>query len=338
MSSTAVALAYGLALLPIGSGHALGATTAIEPEPHPSWNEPEAESEPADAPESAVPEGEAADASDPAVPGDEAAPADEASAGDEAGAGDEADADDEADTSGTAPLTLPEQNGLGLMIASGAVGAVAWGTMGWRMAIVRNGCRNDTDLTTVSEEDVAELVGSGVGCANARVLSTLAWVLQSLPNSVNWGLAPAAGMLRGEYDAARFVLEGAPDRQHKVFIGVGAGLLGAGAIGRIALVFIRARSLFNPTKSYIVTCIEGDMTTPEEFFDCYARKNMLHFFGHQLTSASVGLGAGLLAYGVSYGKNRKKYEKGQGGQARLELEIAPQLSLHHTGVSATLRF
>ncbi|MCA9710814.1 MAG: hypothetical protein KDK70_33540, partial [Myxococcales bacterium] len=238
------------------------------------------------------------------------------------------------------PPAVPESTGLGLMITAGALGAVGWGVMGWRMSIVKNGCQNDTDLETLEVSDAEELVGSGVGCINARVKSTAAWLLQAGPNSANWVIAPLAGSFRGKYDAARFALEGGRDRKPNVFIGVGAGLLAAGAIGRFAVLYIRARSIFSLADSYVASCIADDMsTTPEQFFDCYARKNMLHFFGQQITSAGIGAGAGLLAYGVAYKKNRDKYLEGKGGeQARLEFSVAPSLSLHHTGVTASLRF
>lgn len=347
MSSTAVVFTSWLALSFAGPRPA-SLAVAAPPAPHPSWTEGEGEGEapaepavePAAAAEAgavASPDAEpdpAGDAIDP-IPAD-GSPAD----GSEGETGGSVDGQSTAPAEGDpAPLAVPDKNGLGLLIASGAVAAVSWGTMGWRMAIVRNGCRDDTELETVTEEDIEELVGSGVGCADARVRSGLAWGLQSIPNATVWGLAPAGGALRGKYDAARFVLEGGPERNDKLFIGLGASLLGAGAIGRIVVAFIRIRSLIRVDQSYVASCIEGDTTTPEQFFDCYARKNMLHFFGHQFTSASVGAGAGLLAYGIAYNKTRDKYQKGQSAsQARLQLSIVPQLSVHHTGVAATLRF
>ena len=62
---------------------------------------------------------------------------------------------------------------------------------------------------------------------------------------------------------------------------------------------------------------------------------------HQLSSSAVAGGAGLLAYGVVYKRERTNYERVYGGEkqaSRVEFTVQPQLSLDYTGVSAHLRF
>jgi len=237
-------------------------------------------------------------------------------------------------------IKIPEQKGLGMMIAAGGLGAVGWGVMGWRIARIRSRCTADAvDVMSVSEEDAQMLFDSAVDCFSARGENAGLWALQALPNAANWGIAPGAAAIRAKYDAARSAKTGEVDRKPGVFIGTGAGLLAAGVVGRVVVAVYQVQAL-NPTKSVFARCIDGSSVDTEEFFDCYRGNVSTRYAMHQLSSAAVAGGAGLLAYGVVYKRERKNYEKNFGAQpaTALEFSVAPQLALNYTGVSAQLRW
>ena len=310
----------------------VASTLLAQPEPDPSWGEASPE-ESEEAATATAPEETATEATGPADP--------------------------HAPTNGvqpatpiaTAPVTMapktvddiviPEQKGLGLMITSGALGAVGWGVMGWRIARIRSLCKADAvDVTSVSEENLSDVTESARDCfINGRGANAGLWFLQAIPNAVNWGIAPGAATVRAKYDAARSAKTGEVNRKPGVFIGTGAGLLGLGVVGRIVVMVMQVRAL-NPTKGVAASCIDGTDTQVDEFFDCYASGVSLRYGMHQLTSAAVAGGAGLLAYGVVYKRERRNYEKVFGGTpvAKLEFRVQPELSLNYTGVSANLRF
>jgi len=304
-----------------------------QPEPDPSWGEESAS-------EDAAPE-----AADVAAPEDAPTEA-------------EGPADPHAPINGvqpatpiaTAPVTtkpttvddivIPEKNGLGLMITSGALGAVGLGVMAWRIARIRSLCKgDDVDVMTVNQDNLENVVNSAKDCLSARGTNALLWGLQAAPNAVNWGIAPGAATVRAKYDAARSAKTGEVNRKPGVFIGTGAGLLGVGVVGRIVVMVMQVRAL-NPLKGVAAGCIDGADTQVDKFFDCYASGVSLRYGMHQLTSAAVAGGAGLLAYGVVYKRERKNYEKNFGATpvAKLEFRVQPQLSFNYTGVSANLRF
>ncbi len=238
-------------------------------------------------------------------------------------------------------LKIPDDKGLGLMITSGALGAAAWGVMAWRIARIRRLCQaDDIDATTVDDDTIGDVTDDATDCfLSGRGGNAGLWVLQAVPNAVNWGIAPAAATIRAKYDAARFVKHGEADRKPNVFIGTGAALLGAGAIGRIVVMVIRIQSL-EPEKGIALNCLDGAETEVSDFFSCYANKNAQLYAAHQITSAGVAGGAGLLAYGIVYKRERRNLEKKYDieKQAQLEFRVEPQLSFNHTGVAATLRF
>ncbi len=238
-------------------------------------------------------------------------------------------------------IVVPEKKGTGMMIAAGAVGAVGWGVMALRIVRIKQLCTADEiDAMSVSEDDLQSVTDSATDCfLFARGVNAGLWVLQAMPNAVNWGLAPAAATLRARHDAARSAKTGEIQRKPGVFIGTGAALLSAGAIGRIAVAVIRIRAI-NPVKGIAANCLDGAQTQADEFFDCYANRNALLYGMHQLTSSAVAGGAGLLAYGIVYKEERRKYERNYGVEktAKLEFTLQPQLSLDYSGVSANLRF
>ncbi|MEM6296818.1 MAG: hypothetical protein AAGA54_36465 [Myxococcota bacterium] len=237
-------------------------------------------------------------------------------------------------------IEIPKKQGIGLMATAGGLGAIGIGVMSWRMARIKRLCvADDVDVTTVSEDTIGDVTGAAADCFVSGVLGNAGlWTLQALPNATNWGIAPAAGIVRAKYDAARSVKNGDVQRKPGVFIGTGAALLGAGAIGRIIVAVTRLRSL-NPTQGIAAGCLDGLETQVDEFFDCYANRNVLLYGMHQLSSSAIAAGGGLLAYGVVYKRERANLEKLQGDTAaKLELHVTPQLSLDYTGVTAQLRF
>ncbi len=204
----------------------------------------------------------------------------------------------------------------------------------------RHGAGDDIDATTVDDDTIGDVTDDATDCfLSGRGGNAGLWVLQAVPNAVNWGIAPAAATIRAKYDAARFVKHGEADRKPNVFIGTGAALLGAGAIGRIVVMVIRIQSL-EPEKGIALNCLDGAETEVSDFFSCYANKNAQLYAAHQITSAGVAGGAGLLAYGIVYKRERRNLEKKYDleKQAQLEFRVEPQLSFNHTGVAATLRF
>ena len=220
------------------------------------------------------------------------------------------------------------------------LGAVGWGVMGWRIARIRSRCTADAvDLTSVSEDDADMLVDAAVDCFSARGGNIGLWLLQAAPNGTNWGIAPGGAAVRAKYDAARSVKTGEVQRKPGVFIGTGAALLGLGVVGRITVMVFQVQAL-NPAKSVVARCIESDDTAIDDFFDCYASNVSTRYAMQQLTSSAIAGGAGLLAYGVVYKRERRNYQKNFGAEpvARMEFSVQPQLSLGYTGVAANLRF
>lgn len=238
-------------------------------------------------------------------------------------------------------LPIPSKRGVGLMATAGALGGLAWAVLGVRIYNIKQACKgSNVDLESVSEDDLASLTDSAADCVvQGRGRNAGLWFLQALPNSANWGLAPAAAMYRAKYDAARSVKTGEVDRNPAVFIGTGAALLGAGAIGRVVVAAIRIRSL-NPANGVAANCVEDGQTQVDDFFNCYANRNALLYGMHQLSSSAIAGGAGLLTYGLVYKRERRNYEKVYGAKktAALEFTVQPQLSLDYSGVSANLRF
>lgn len=325
---TALMTAALMTAAPVAPTHL--ASSLAQPQADPSWDEDEGSAE--DASEEGPAEGEGAPSDTEAT--DEVAPA--------------------APVQPATPLAvepmapktvddivIPDNKGVGMMAAAGAVGAVGWGVMAWRIARIKRLCTaDDVDVMSVSQDDLEGITESAGQCfLSARGGNAGLWVLQALPNAVNWGLAPGAATVRAKYDAVRSVKTGEIQRKPAVYIGTGAALLGAGAIGRVVVAVIRIRAI-NPVRGIAANCIDGADTQADEFFDCYANRNALLYGMHQLTSSAVAGGAGLLAYGVVYKRERRNYERNYGVEkaAKLEFTVQPQLSLDYSGVSANLRF
>lgn len=300
-------------------------TALAQPQADPSWGEDASADDEAPAEETAPVETTADD--DAVAPVQPAAPL-------------EATVPVEAKPKTLDDIQIPEKKGIGLMVAAGGLGAIGWGVMGWRIARVRSRCTADAvDVMSVSEDDADMLVNSARDCFSAVGGNIGLWFLQSLPNGANWGIAPGGAAVRAKYDAARSVKTGEVDRKPGVFIGTGAALLSLGVVGRITVMVFQIQAL-NPAKSVIGRCIESEGTEVDEFFDCYSSNVSTRYAMHQLTSSAIAGGAGLLAYGVVYKRERRTYQKNFGAEpvARLEFSVQPQLSLGYTGIAANLRF
>lgn len=305
-----------------------------DPEPDPSWNE--------DTPEETVPEPDA-DAPAPEQVGEEGLDGEEAGE-DELGQpepGEDQSLSEVAEAppppSGTPELrpqtvddlVIPQKKGTGLLIAAGALGATAWGIMGWRMTMLDE-CSQGYDTTGAVDEDFRNSVDQAFGCAGARVKTMVTWVLQGSLNAVSWGLAAGGADVRANHDAAKSVKTGKPQRKDVVFIATGAAVLAVGVGGRIAVAVLRPRIR--------TECLNGAMTTGD-YFDCYGERFKMHFFGQQITASAIGAGIGLLTYGASYRVRRARYQKGYGGaEQQAYVRVVPQLGGVYNGLSLEGRF
>jgi hypothetical protein len=206
--------------------------------------------------------------------------------------------------------------GLGLMISAGVTGGLAWVTVFARLAAI-NRCKTAVGEAVTGME-------SGVGAASACFrssgvlvsLTPIGWIL----NDVTYGLAPAAGAYRGKYDGVRAAWDGAPNRPAPVFVGVGAGLLAGGVVGRIATMVAFWRQF-------------GSI---DRVFSKYPLG--AHFVLAQLSAASIQTGGGLLAYGLSYQRRRNGEENRRKEAGLAKLKVAPQLGWSYSGVALSGRF
>ena len=240
------------------------------------------------------------------------------------------------------PVPIPPRKGTGLLISAGILGALGWGMMGYRIGIMKSSCRppeldDNPDLTV---DDFTGTVDATLGCASAEVLAFLGWSLQATAGAVNYGLAPAGGARRGKYEAAMFVEHGRPARKHKVWIGVGAGLLAAGLIGRLTVAAVRWDGMLNYERSTLGRCIPNGNARVDDVFNCYATRRQLHFFGQQFTSSMISAGGGMLAFGLANRKWKKRYhrEYKEDRPEKVKLGLSPQVGLTYTGIQAELKF
>lgn len=230
-------------------------------------------------------------------------------------------------------LVLPKRKGTLVMAAAGAVGVVGLGLMAWRIASVKIGCSAEPlNLMVESEDDAAAISKARSDCDDGH--SDIVWAGHALANSTNFALAPVAGVIRAKYDAARSVKTGEVQRKPAVYIASGAALLSVGIVGRAAVIVSRA--------------FEREQNCPgseggeriDEYYNCVGNRTALVFGMHHLSSSAIAGGAGLLAYGVVYKKERRRLEREYGVEktAALEFTVQPTLSFDYTGVSANLRF
>jgi len=267
------------------------AVHAPEPAPDPSWDEPD----------------------EPATP----APTDGSQP-----VGDPADAVAPAPTTAPPPvLPVPTPNplvmkplhssGLGLMIAAGATGGLAW-VMALSKLAALNRCKSAIGAAVLGGGSGA--VGTFGECLQSTKSMLGLTVGGWLVNDVTYGLAPAAGFYRGRYDGANAAWEGKPNRPAPVLVGVGAGLLAAGIVGRVATMVAFLRQ-FNLTRLF-------------QHYPLGA-----HFVLQQVSAASIQAGGGLLGYGLAYKKNRTLEEGRRKAAGIVDLRLAPQVGWAYSGLS-----
>lgn len=213
------------------------------------------------------------------------------------------------------PTRPPFRKGTGLIVGASVTGGLAWVVALSRMAFIQQ-CQDQIqaadDVESGTTAATTCFFRAGIGNA---LLAPVQWVL----NYATWGLAPAAGAIRGRHDGVAYAYDKSPKRNAVGFIAGGATLLGVGVIGRVAMypLFFRAAR----------SCVDAP--------DKCSRNLQLQLFGVQFSAAAIGGGAGLLAYGISYSKHAKQYGKLLEQHA---LRITPQIGWDYTGVGVSGRF
>jgi hypothetical protein len=199
----------------------------------------------------------------------------------------------------------------GLIVAASVTGGLAWVVGLTRMAIISRCAR---------QIEEGELGDGSFGCIfRAGTASLVLFPTQWTLNYATWGLAPAAGAIRGRHDGVAYAFDGVPERSAGAFIGSGAALLGVGVIGRIAMYPMFGRALRG--------CVDDGSK-------CLTHLR-LQAFGVQLSAAMIGAGAGLLAYGIAYNSSSKKYGRLLDQHA---IRVAPQIGFDYTGLGLSGQF
>ena len=209
-----------------------------------------------------------------------------------------------------------ESQGLGLIVGAGVVGGVAVASAIGRMVIVSRACGVTDDAASATTTTIFSCVQS------ARNLFGLT-LLQWLANVGTYALAPTAGMTRARYDASNYMFTGKPERNGALLSGLGGGLLAAGVVTKVAL-WVTIRSRF--------TC----EATTEGTDSCVRRRFSGYFGSQQLASMAIAAGAGLLAYGVYYRKDRAAKERLYFSPDAVT--VSPSVSRSFTGLSLSGRF
>lgn len=215
-----------------------------------------------------------------------------------------------------APPPDNQKRGLGLMISAGAVGGIAWAMSAAQAAIISKSCIEDAD-----GGDPGGTISSCITQAGGLIaLTAFKWI----PNATTYGLAPAAGIVRGRYEAADFAYSGNHDRNGTLFAGLGGGILGLGIIGKVVMWAMVPRTFACPTNPI------------EDYGPCVRRRWAGYFIGQQVMSSSIAAGAGLLAFGIYYNKERAARE-------RLffrpeNVRIVPNVQREFTGMTLMGRF
>jgi hypothetical protein len=293
LGALSFALASTLALSPFSTPLVV---RGAEPQADPSWDEPDpGEETPGDPADALAPAPDPTTAPPPVVP--VPAPA-------------------------LGPVIKPvHHKGTGLMIAAGVTGGLGW-VIAFAKLSALNSCK--------SAIGQAVLAGSGGASAFAQCLkSTGSMVGLTVPgwivNDVTYGLAPAAGVYRGQYDGTNAAWEGKPQRPTPVFIGVGAGLLAGGIAGRVATFVAFLRQL-NPQRA-----LDGHI--PFERYPLGA-----HFVLQQVAAASIQAGGGLLGYGLAYNKAKTTEDRRRQAAGLANVKLAPQVGWAYTGLGLTGEF
>ncbi|MCA9655233.1 MAG: hypothetical protein H6712_12165 [Myxococcales bacterium] len=215
-----------------------------------------------------------------------------------------------------------DKKGIGLIVGASAVGGVAIAMGVGRMVIISDACASGSEF-------IMDTGGSLTKCVTAAKNLLTFTVVEWIFNATSYGLAPAAGMVRARYDASSYVYSGKPNRNGILLAGIGGGVLGVGVIAKITLW----GSLLSGKR---FLCPAGSEEEILDYGKCVRRNFVGYFGGVQLASTAIAAGAGLLAYGVFYNKDRQAKE-------RLffrpeQVRVSPTFSHQYAGLSLTGRF
>jgi hypothetical protein len=185
------------------------------------------------------------------------------------------------------PAPEPDpRKGIGLLVGAGVAGAVAWGVAGARIGLVSKSCVDTSDVGN-SILDCVRKVPTYLG------LTILVW----LANDSTYALGPAAGLVRGRYEASEYMYSGKYDRKAGVWAGAGGAIMGVGIVSKIALWAMS----FN-----VLKC---DANDPAGFGDCVRKRWTGMLVAHQFSSGMIAGGAGAMTFGIVYGKERRSRER-----------------------------
>jgi hypothetical protein len=236
---------------------------------------------------------------------------------------------------GPAPaIAKPEyKKGTGLLIGAGVAGGVAWILGLTRMGFVKQ-CTDQLQ----SSDDVPTGTAAVRTCSfKAGAANAVMAIVQIPANWASWGLAAAGGAARGRYDGVDQAWLNGKSKKTGAFIGAGAALIAVGVIGRVTAGVL----VFRPYRNFANDLVDAGADTGkvDEAVDRFSGAVRGRLFGLQLSSAAIGAGAGLLAYGIAYRKNFDSETR------RLQqVRIAPQLDFDartggsFTGISMSGRF
>jgi len=188
------------------------------------------------------------------------------------------------------------------------------------MALVQQ-CVDAVDSVDTLDSTVA----AGNLCLQRAGLANLIMVtVQYLANATTWGLASGAGSVRGRYEGIERAWAHQRSRKAGLIGGIGGGVLALGIVARVVAGVYVGR----PFRHLI-----------EEDEQAFARAYRARLFGVQLSSAAIGLGAGLLAYGVAH---RKAYrtETSRAWQVGImpSFETDPSRTRTESGIVVSGRF
>lgn len=210
------------------------------------------------------------------------------------------------------------------------IGASITGGLGWVAALARLAFVKQCEKAARDADSVETGLSAGGTCLFRAGLGNAALIIpQYTLNAATWGLAAGAGAVRGRYDGVEDAWSGKPSAKTGGFIGAGAAILAVGVVGRI----VAASTVGQPFKK-LQPDAEGNIDASG--FAAALRARMI---GVQLSSAMIGLGAGLLAYGVAYRKhNTAQHKVIQQVRVAPELNVDPASGVGYGGVALSGRF
>lgn len=212
-----------------------------------------------------------------------------------------------------APPVMP-LSGLGLLVSAGITGGLGLTAHAARIGILRRGCGG--------EYVYPELNATVTVCLDESLRYLGYSAAAPLLNLAALGLAAGGGAVRGRFAAWRHVSEGRAGVA-AASMGAGAGLLGLGV-----LMYVVSRIALWRDALGARTCMdEGELT------GACVRGRWSAWLA--LTAAGQSLavgGAGLLSFGVSYGRARRFHA------ALASVRVQPTLTRGHVGLAVGGQF